>query len=44
MKSGQADDTEDLTTDTDVKLPSVQVIADLKIGYTAIQNNISVII
>jgi hypothetical protein len=44
MTQGQTDDAvEDLTTDTDAKLPSVQVIADMTIGYAAIQNNVPVI-
>jgi very-short-patch-repair endonuclease len=43
MEQGQVDDTEALTTQIDIKLPTVQVIADLKIGYAAIQNNVPVI-
>lgn len=43
MTQGRADDADDLATDTDVRLPSVQVIADLTIGYAAIQNNVPVV-
>jgi very-short-patch-repair endonuclease len=43
MTQGQADDAEDLTTDTAAGLPTVQVIADLTIGYAAIQNNVPVV-
>ncbi|AMP38245.1 DUF3320 domain-containing protein [Ralstonia solanacearum] len=42
MTQGQADEAEDLTT-SEATPPSVQVIADLTIGYAAIQNNVPVI-
>jgi very-short-patch-repair endonuclease len=43
MTHVQAEDAEDLTTNIDVNLPSVQVFADLTIGYAAIQNNVPVV-
>jgi very-short-patch-repair endonuclease len=43
MEQGQAEVAQDLTADTNAKLPSVQVIADLTLGYAAIQNNVPVI-
>ncbi|MCG1053468.1 DUF3320 domain-containing protein [Mycetohabitans sp. B5] len=43
MTQEQADNAKDLMTDTDVKLPDVQIIADLTIGYAAIQNHVPVI-
>jgi very-short-patch-repair endonuclease len=43
MTHGQAEDIDDLATDTNLKLPSVQVFADLTIGYAAIQNNVPVV-
>jgi hypothetical protein len=43
MTQEQADYVEDVSTGTDINLLSIQVIADLKIGYAAIQNNIPVI-
>ncbi|WP_434660728.1 DUF3320 domain-containing protein [Paraburkholderia sp. A3BS-1L] len=43
MAQGQADNAEDLTANTDLKLPSVQLIADQTMGYAAIQNNVPVI-
>lgn len=43
MTNGQTDDVGELATGTDIKRPSVQIIADLTIGYAAIQNNVPVI-
>lgn len=43
MTHVQAEDAEDSTTSIDVNLPSVQVFADLTIGYAAIQNNVPVV-
>jgi len=43
MTQGAADDSTVLVADSDLKLPSVQIVADAKIGYAAIQNNVPVI-
>ncbi|AHN74553.2 DNA helicase [Pandoraea pnomenusa] len=43
MTQGKEDDVEELTTITDTTRPSVQIVADLTIGYAAIQNNVPVI-
>ncbi|MFM0096391.1 hypothetical protein PQQ87_12315 [Paraburkholderia nemoris] len=43
MTQGQADDAEDLKTDTVARLPSVQVVADRPIGYAVTPNKVPVI-